>query len=48
MKEYTEKNPDKLVNFLIKMPLDLLAPKTFLIIWFSNLSILSVPDEGYS
>ena len=26
----------------------LLAPKTFEIIWLSNFSILSVPDEGYS
>jgi hypothetical protein len=25
-----------------------LAPKHFKIIWLSNLSILSVPDEGYS
>jgi hypothetical protein len=25
----------------------LLVPKTFEIIWLSNLLILSVPDEGY-
>jgi hypothetical protein len=25
-----------------------IAPKHFFIIWFSNISILSVPDEGYS
>ena len=29
-------------------PFGLLVPKTFKIIWFSNLSTLSVPDEGYS
>ena len=29
-------------------PFGLLAPKTFKIIWFSNLSTLSVPDEGDS
>ena len=29
-------------------PIGLLAPKAFEIIWFSNLSTLSVPDEGYS
>jgi hypothetical protein len=29
-------------------PFGLLAPKTFKIIWFSNLSTLSIPDEGYS
>jgi hypothetical protein len=29
-------------------PFGLLARKTFKIIWLSNLSILSVPDEGYS
>jgi hypothetical protein len=25
-----------------------IAPKTFYIIWLSTLSMLSVPDEGYS
>jgi len=29
-------------------PFGLLAPKTFKIIWFSNLSTLSIPDEVYS
>ena len=29
-------------------PFGLLAPKTFYAIWLSNLSILSVPNEGYS
>jgi hypothetical protein len=30
------------------MPFSLLGHKTFKIIWLSNISILSVPDEGYS
>jgi hypothetical protein len=29
-------------------PFGCIAPKHFSIIWLSNLSILSVPDEGYS
>jgi hypothetical protein len=29
-------------------PLGLLAPKHFLIIWFSNLATIKVSDEGYS
>ena len=29
-------------------PFGLLAPKTYKIIWLSNLSTLSVPDQGYS
>ena len=29
------------------MPFGFVAPNTFIIIWHSNLSILSVPNEGY-
>jgi hypothetical protein len=33
---------------LLIRPLGFIAPKTLKIIWLSNLSTLSVPDEGYS
>ena len=39
--------PWPIVEILFR-PFGLVAPKPFKIIWLSNLSILSVPDEGYS
>ena len=40
--------PLSILATLFRPSFGLLAPKTFNITWFSNLSTLSVPDEGYS
>jgi hypothetical protein len=40
--------PSDTILAILFRPFGLLARKTFKIIWLSNLSILSVPDEGYS
>jgi hypothetical protein len=39
-------NENKFILVVMFKPLGCIAPKHFQIVWFSNLSILNVPDEG--
>jgi hypothetical protein len=39
-------NENKFILVVMFKPLGCIAHKHFQIVWFSNLSILNVPDEG--